>query len=299
MKSVQQLLLGLISAVGTSLLVLGAFSLALAEDSTRIAAVLSTVPAVPSPSATTSTGDRPAITLTASATLPPIQPTACPTPAGWVPYVIQPGDTLEALAEAYGLTPAKIRSMNCLSGITLIPNAILHLPAVGPTLTASAVLPTPLPSLMPTFPPTNTPIPCVSPPPGWVPYVVRRGDTLFRLSIAYGISQEMLRIGNCRAGTGLIAGEILYVPNVITRTPAVTRTSVPPSATQEEATATSSDPTATNTDEPTATVTPEPTETPSPTHTPPDTATAITIDPTTPSVPPSETGEPVVTTPDE
>jgi LysM repeat protein len=289
MKSVQQLLLGLIAAIGTSLLVLGAFSMALAEDEVRVAEVLNTVTVLPSPSATGPTSAVPAVTLTPSATLPPVQPTSCPTPAGWVPYVIQSGDTLEGLADRVGLTAAEIRKANCLSGITLIPNAILHLPVAGATLTASPVPPTMLPTLVPTLPPTVTPVPC-GPPPGWVPYIVRRGDTLFRLSLAYGVSQDMLRISNCMAGTGLIAGQILYVPNVIPRTPVVPSTSVPPTATSVPPTATSVPPSATQV---TSTATdPSPTNTSMPTVTntvvPTSTWTSTSI--------PTSTSEPTVTT---
>jgi LysM repeat protein len=51
------------------------------------------------------------------------------------------------------------------------------------------------------------------PPYGWVQsYVVRPGDTLYRIATSYGISVEALQRANCRAGTTIYVGERLWVP---------------------------------------------------------------------------------------
>ena len=104
MKSIQQLFWGLIAAAGTSLLVLGAFSQSLIEGGPL---VITNTPE-PVPSATLAFGETPAPTLTPSQTLTPVQPTPCPIPDGWLPYVIQTGDTLEALAEQAGKKGARL-----------------------------------------------------------------------------------------------------------------------------------------------------------------------------------------------
>jgi LysM repeat protein len=261
--------------------VLGAFSLALVDEAPAVPWARSTEAMAGTILPTRTPTDPNAATPTpppGTPTLVALQPTACPTPRGWRVYTIQPGDTLEGLAEQSGLSAAELRRSNCLSGVTLIPNAILYLPQARGATASPTARPTLLPTLPPTLPPTltatlrpsSTLVAC-GPPPGWIVYVVRRGDTLFRLSIAYGVSMDMLRAANCMSGTGLIAGQTLYVPNVITRTPAVT--SPPPSATpQPEPTETSAPPSdtpvpPTETVAPTAT-TPPATETVAPTEAP-------------------------------
>lgn len=268
MKSLGQLLLGLLMAAGSSLLVLAAASLALVEGEFR-SSVPGTTPAQPS-----ATG--PALTQTTRTpfTLTPTQaqPTTCPTPDGWSPYVVQPGDTLESLAEQVNLTADQIKKANCLSSTSLIPNTILYLPFAQATATAPIQLPTLQPSQ--TLAPSMTPIPC-GPPRGWIIYIVRPGDTLFRLSLAYGVSQYELQTANCMIGTQLRAGQTLFVPNVPTRAPVFTSTpteqpiptdtpepptEVPP--TEEPSPTTEPSPT-----EPTQTYTPEPSATPTNTST--------------------------------
>lgn len=39
---------------------------------------------------------------------------ACPQPPGWVGYVVEPGDSLGALAEATGSTIAVLQQQNCM-----------------------------------------------------------------------------------------------------------------------------------------------------------------------------------------
>jgi LysM repeat protein len=120
--------------------------------------------------------------------------------------------------------------------VTLVPPRPLATPLVelSPTL-----IPTVIPSVPPTFtpvvvvPPTSTPPMGIVPPPtclprpGWVAYVVERGDTLNSLAARYGISVEELIEGNCLTRTNLRPGDIIAVPPV-TPTPTATPTSPPP-----------------------------------------------------------------------
>lgn len=224
MKSAGQLFLGLLAAIGTGLLVFSAASLALIEGGTPVAVVESVTPVL----ATATQGivsvltNTPNPTTAATATATQAQPTECPAPEGWKPYVIQPGDTLEAIAERSGTSVEEIQQANCLQGTSLIPGSILQIPAVDLAPATSTSIPT----LLPTLPPTAVIIPC-GPPPGWVIYIVQRGDTLYRLSIAFGVTQTMLMNANCMVSTYLIAGQTLYVPNIATRTPVITKTPKP------------------------------------------------------------------------
>jgi LysM repeat protein len=94
----------------------------------------------------------PSPTPTLPATLPADpagnpSPTVCGPPAGWVIYIIQPGDTLFALAQRTGTTVAAIQLANCLPNTTIYSGTGLYLPASPATVT---------PSLTPTATPTGS-----------------------------------------------------------------------------------------------------------------------------------------------
>ena len=76
-------------------------------------------------------------------------------------------------------------------------------------------------------PATLTPTPC-GPPPTWVRYTVRRGDTLFDLSRRFGVSQSELQLANCLTDANIKFGQNLFVPFVPSPTPTETP---PPSET--------------------------------------------------------------------
>jgi LysM repeat protein len=90
------------------------------------------------------------------------------------------------------------------------------------------------------------------PPYGWIHgYTVEPGDTLYRISVRFETTVEMLRQANCKTGTVIYSGERLWVPYMATATPGITIIPTFPSAT----------PTATET--PSATATPSATMEPS------------------------------------
>lgn len=271
MKSLGQLLMGLFSAVGVSLLILSAFSLALLEGGTAVSgpAPLPEVSPTTQPSpatiqtqgGTVSTSTAPAVvTATKSVSSCP------PPPAGWVTYTVQPGETLEAIAARAGVAVERVLTVNCLPFSQLVANMQIYLPFAAPTNT--------VPAPLPTAPPTATVGPCL-PPAGWIIYTVRSGDTLFSLGRAYGVTAFQLQVNNCLPSDRIYAGQRLYVPNVPTVTPTSTRmpTETPepsstntlepkpdePTSTEPATTATTTVPaTATSTSEPTATETPQP-----------------------------------------
>jgi LysM repeat protein len=58
---------------------------------------------------------------------------------------------------------------------------------------------------------TPTEVPC-EPIDDWVIYIVRFGDTLYDLSVEYGVSMRTLQVANCLTSLELDAGQELFVP---------------------------------------------------------------------------------------
>ncbi|MBX7253178.1 MAG: protein kinase [Candidatus Promineofilum sp.] len=152
---------------------------------------------------------------------------------------------------------------------------------------ASDVIPIIIRALTPTPSPTGTAAPAtptvtptlaeacvVSPPPGWVLYTIRTGDSLSNLSERANIPVEDLIAVNCLPNDLLSVGQQVWVPlAAVPRTPtppSVNPTSAPPPPTAGGSTPEPRPPTTTTQPEP-ATDTPEPaTDTPEPpTKTPP------------------------------
>lgn len=60
-------------------------------------------------------------------------------------------------------------------------------------------------------------------PEGWTPYVVKPTDSLFRLSVLYGISIQTLQEANCLGDQSVVLpGDIIYIPEPITNSPTET-----------------------------------------------------------------------------
>jgi LysM repeat protein len=259
MNNLRQLFVGLVTALSSSLLVLAAVSLALAEGG-----LSPTLPVLSSE--VTATLANPVLDLTpqptqpasAAATQPPVEPTRCMLPEGWTHYTIQSGDSLEGLAAQTSLSVEDLSKANCLRSTSLPVGADFYLPVVITTPTEQP--PEPLPTLPP--PPataTATPIPftCSAPPAGWIIHIVQAGENLYRLGAAYGITAGYLQQVNCLNSTNIVTGQRLYVPNVPTRTPVFKATATP----QPKNTDTSVPPTATATEIPTEIPTIAPTQT--------------------------------------
>lgn len=202
-----------------------------------------------------------------------LYPTCMP-PAGWLPYRVRAGDTLYNLAWRAGTSPLLIQQANCLVGETLTVGRILYLPSP--------------------FFATPTRVPC-GPPPGWIRYIVRPGDTLWNLSIRLGVSVEAIRWANCMTDYTLRVGQPLYLPAyppplspTPTRSPTATWTHTPtPTGT----------PTPTVTPTPTGTITetPTPTESPTPTETPTGSPTLTETPTGSPTPTETPTGSPTPT----
>lgn len=298
MKPFRNLVSGMLIALLSTAMVLGALSITLSEGGVTLTAAETLPPSPPPPSPTTPlqpTNLLPSITPGNIRTLTPSPTPATPTvtatsscqppPAGWVVYTILPGDTLEYLAVLHQVPASQIVTVNCLLSDTLIPGKYLYLPPALPTATLAFTQ---------TLTPTRTLNPC-GPPPNWVTYIVQPGDTLFKLSQEFGVSVAALQLANCMGSSTLIlAGQQLKVPYVPTRTPipSATRTERPPEITPTPVT-----PSVTPVTPSATPVTPSPTPvTPSPTPVTPS-PTPVTPSPTpvTPTVEPQPT-TPVPTT---
>ena len=67
---------------------------------------------------------------------------------------------------------------------------------------------------------TNTPVVCSQGAAGWVKsYMVKPGDTIYAIATNHYTTAGLLKSVNCRTSDLILVGEILWVPNVATRTP--------------------------------------------------------------------------------
>ncbi|MFZ6030877.1 MAG: LysM peptidoglycan-binding domain-containing protein [Chloroflexota bacterium] len=275
MNLLKQGLMGILLALVSVFLIIGSMVLSFSEGQTTTA--MRATPADTIGPQFMLTPGRPTFTPGMTQIAPPHQtssvvamPTACPPPMGWTSVTVQAGDSLESLAQRYRVTVAELTSANCLLTDTLLPGAILYVPATQPTETA---------------------VSC-GPYPGWVFYTVQSGDTLFHISMLFGTTTAELKYANCLVSDTIYVGQKLYVPNrpLVTIPPTVTPR---PSATVTEA----ASPTATSTGTlpPTLTETPKPSATVTYTPTATDTQEPFTLTPTSTPLPPSPTATPTAT----
>ena len=277
MNSLRQLVSGLLTGLLSTVLVLGALSLSVIEGGNIIFLPTPTETAVP----VTLQPGEPSPTPYPTAT--PLPPTQCPPPSGWVPLTVQGGDTLIDLAAQFQVSVEDLSKANCLFTSQLTPGTVIFVPPL-PTPTATR-------ASEPERPTATEPQPTVKvcgPPPGWVIYIVKPGDTLYRLSRILGVTVADLQLANCLSNPSAIqAGMPLYVPFLpitptFTPTRTSTKTSIPPSITPVPPSPTFTHtpvppsftpvpPTPTFTSEPpteTFTPSPIPTDTPVPSETP-------------------------------
>lgn len=123
---------------------------------------------------------------------------SCVPPSGWLQITSQNGDTLESIAVRYLTSAEAIRSGNCLPDSSLTAGTTLYVPPR----------------------PVDTTANCVPGASGWIKtYIVKPGDTLYRIAYNHYISVNQLMSVNCRINSNIVPGEVLWIPNVATRTP--------------------------------------------------------------------------------
>ena len=211
MKALRQLGSGFIIGAISLLLVIGGISLSLAETSAP------SQPPAASPTNTTfavefsspfplPTQSTPSVTPTQTQTQLVSTNTSqavCNIPGGWVAITVGVNDTLYSIAERYKTTADNLSIGNCLTNTIVTVGSVLYVPPV----------------------PTVTVIPC-GPPASWVKtHVVKTGENLFRISLLYRTTVSRLQSANCMGSSTIIhVGQVLWVPNVPTSTPAITNT---------------------------------------------------------------------------
>lgn len=133
-------------------------------------------------------------------------------------HVVREGETLYCLGRAYGVLPSAIAEANGLPAMAkLFVEQVLIIPAVqwahipaGPVCVAQFTSP-----YSSQAPATNTPTPTGTPSPGTATanYVVRRGDTLWRIGRSFGVSVSALKTANHLTSDLIYVGQILVIPD--------------------------------------------------------------------------------------
>jgi LysM repeat protein len=159
--------------------------------------------------------------LTVLVVLALLAPVAAPAYADTI-YVVQPGDTLSAIAARFGVSVQALITANNLAN----PNLIY----VGQRLTIPGVGGTPAPTS-----PPGTPAPTSVPGAG-TRYTVQRGDTLFQIAVRFNTTVAAIMAANALTNPNLIfAGQVLVIPGAGGATPVPTAgptgTAAPPAPT--------------------------------------------------------------------
>lgn len=125
-------------------------------------------------------------------------------------YTVRPGDTLAAIARRYGTTIQALAAANHIVNPNLIyVNQVLVIPSGSSP------------------PPAVTPVP--APPTPGTTYVVQRGDTLFRISIRFGVPVQIIAQANGLTNINLIyVGQTLTIPGSTAPAPVPTQPPAPP-----------------------------------------------------------------------
>lgn len=124
--------------------------------------------------------------------------------AGQSSYIVQPGDTLSAIARRFGVSVQAIAAANNIVNPNLIfAGTTLVIPDGSEPSVDAGSPPAPVPN------PTAAPVPAA----GGSSYVVRPGDTLYRVAALHGVTVQALIQANGISNPNLIyAGQELAIP---------------------------------------------------------------------------------------
>ena len=137
-------------------------------------------------------GNAPSATITATL------PSNCNIPSGWTLITVQAGETIQSIADRYRTSADILRTGNCLASSNLVAGTKLYVPPVA----------------------TNTSTVCTPGAVGWTKsYTVKPGDNLYRIAVDHYTTLNLIRSVNCKVGDVIHSGEVLWVPNVASRTP--------------------------------------------------------------------------------
>ncbi|MDI9498646.1 MAG: LysM peptidoglycan-binding domain-containing protein [Bacillota bacterium] len=145
----------------------------------------------------------------------PVPPAPTPTPTQTGTYTVRAGDTLWMVGQKYGVSYLEIARENGIAApYWLRVGQVLRIPGTpAPTPTPAPVSPDPTPSPAPT--PAPTP-----PTPSGTSYVVRSGDTLWKVGQQFGISYLAIAQANgISSPYWLYVGQVLIIPGTSSVTP--------------------------------------------------------------------------------
>jgi LysM repeat protein len=302
MKIFKEVSLGFLTAIASSLVILGAMIVSITEGTSMLKPTLEPLPTFPAVVESLVAGGPTSTLLPPSPTArqvmvtntPPNTP--CPPPAGWVSIYLSQGDDVKAIAAERGVNIEDLKRFNCTNGFAAGSNVFVP-PLPTPTLTPSLTLTF---TLTMSLTPSSTV--CPGPPANWVRYIVKPGDYLSILAAATGTTVQDIQNKNCLTTTLINSGSVLYLPRypggtaTATLRPTLTRTSVPTRPRTPIPTSLPTiTPTGTNIATLTSTLTSTETLTPAPTST--STSTTFTIVTATPKPSPTPTDTPIPPTP--
>ncbi len=130
--------------------------------------------------------------------LPTLTDTPEPTPEDTpepkvITYEVQPGDTVNAIAEKFGTDPQRIRALNLLTTDALQVGQVLRVPNIPGVTTPQGI-------------PTATPEP--------FEYTVQEGDTLLSIALHFGVSlNHLVSVNGLRDEHSLGVGQVLLIPS--------------------------------------------------------------------------------------
>src|SRR5262249_30070916 len=138
----------------------------------------------------TATAGGPIITPTLPPTVAPFQPTAtfAPVPGSGCVYTVLAGDNLFRIALKYGTTPQELASANGIPNMNLI---LVGQQVTIPNCGSTGTVATPVPGV----PPVSG---------GGTTYTVQQGDTLFKISLKFGVPVSSIAAANGISNINLI-----------------------------------------------------------------------------------------------
>ena len=111
---------------------------------------------------------QPVVTVGQAIFVPAFQPTPtqvpCYPPFNWASYIVQPGDTLSAIAQRYNISLYALMRANCLTTAYIYAGQYLFVPWINPIVifTPTPIIPTFTPTPIASVPPTETTTPPVN-----------------------------------------------------------------------------------------------------------------------------------------
>lgn len=210
-------------------------STSITNTPTHTSSPITNTPTNTSASITNTPTHTPTNTSTPTITSTPSTPTSTPTPTGTLgTHIVRWGEWLYCIGRAYGVSPWAIAKTNGIWWPNIIfPYQKLVIPNVpwtnipaGPVCKAQFTVPATTPTPTPTTPvpatatstpvtATVTPAPATTMPPAScrAVYVVRQGDTLYRIALRFGTSYaEIARVNQIPNPRLIYPGQQLCIP---------------------------------------------------------------------------------------